>query len=407
MSPKPRQDLISHLRAMDEHWGQVTPDPAFEQRLLLNLQPIAKKKSEYFWIFTWFRRYARPLVLVAAAAVVLILSVSDNVPNVRSGLIVPQAPDAAVEPVETPRDERFEPANPHFDQEPQDPRNAPVDPSDPRRNDLRRPDESVLPVHPDQEGDQEQTLVEPKFWNFAPDYKRPKSTSRESSDFMHFWAPGQTMPSEMQSRSPNNPGQWGNGNSSSRPKPQTTTSMAPCYTQETLKKRAAATCEQGGLVLSDIVYINPCKDGLFQHAEHECAESAPEEDSCTTGTVSDGDQCVDPGQLKNLAYTACKMAMMDLVDFTYSSGDCGWKTRNATYTCCPVPTPDPPPSPPPVMVCQSETIGDGVTCMDPGKIKEDAYYYCQNLGLNLAEIWPAPNCADGQSSLAKITCCGP
>lgn len=403
MSAKKRPDLLSSLHVMDEHWGQVEPNPAFEQRLLLRLQSVSKKNRTHFSLLAWSRQYGRPLVIVFAAAVVLFLSMSDAVPTVRSSLIVPNVPDAAVEPEETPFDERLEPANPHEENNPQNPSNIPMDPTDPPRFDLPLENPRVFPVNPDSEWEQEQTFVQPKDWSLVLRRSAPKSTSREFSDVMHYWTPGQTIPSEMQSRSPNNPGQWGGGGSS-RPKPQTTTSPALCYTKETLKKRAAATCEDSGLVLSDIMYINPCKNGLYQYAEHECTEIVPDEESCKTGTVSDGDQCVDPGQLKMLAYTACKMAILDMVEFTYATDDCGWKTRKATYTCCPFPPPEPPPASPP-LVCQNETIGDGVTCMDPGKLKEDAYSLCQGLGQMLMDISPLMDCPNGLSTWAKISCC--
>lgn len=400
MSSKQRADLLSSLRVMDEHWGHVEPNPAFEQRLLLRLQPAAKKKNISFSIFAWFRQYGRPVVIIAAAVVVLFLSVADNMPTARSGLIVPRVPDAAVEPVEIPLDERFEPATPHDDEKRPEPQHVPVDPSDPRRLELPPENPRVFPAQPDSEWDEEKSFVAPKNWTPAPYRLTPKSTSRESSDIMHYWSPRQTNPSEMQSRIPNGPGNLGGGGSS-RPRSQPVTSNAPCYTKEALKKRAAAMCEESGMTLSDIIYINPCKNGLFQVADHECAEIPPEEDPCTTGTVDDGNQCVDPSQLKMLAMTACKMAMMDFVDFNYTSGDCGWKTRQATYTCCPFP----PPEPSPPMVCQGEVIGDGKTCMDPGKMKEEAYYLCQGLGQMLMDIVPAMDCPNGLSTVAKISCC--
>lgn len=400
MTRKQRSNLLSSLRAMDEHWSRVEPDPAFEQRLLAQLQSGAKKKRAYSPLFPRLRQAGRPLILLAAATVVLIFSVTDHVPNARSGLILPQVPDAAVEPVESPAEERNEPANPHFDNNPQKPRWSPDDPPDPHRLDERREQRPVFPAQPDTEWEQEPIWFPPRVRIPLPHRSMPKFNAQEHSESLLHWAPGQTMSIDPQSRNSLNSAMRGGG-SSSQAKHPPVASAAECFPMETFKKRAAADCEENGLTLLNIMYINPCKDGLYQHAEHECAEIPPDEDPCTTGTVSDGDQCVDPGQLKMLAMTACKMAMMDFVDFTYASGDCGWKTRKATYTCCPYP-PSPPPAP---MVCQGEVIGDGTTCMDSAAMKDEAFYHCQNLGLTLVDIYPSNDCPDGQSTSAKVACC--
>lgn len=398
MTQKQRSDLLSSLRALDDHWGQVEPDPAFEQRLLSRLQPGAKKSRNDFAIFAQIRSRGRPLLLLAAAIVVLILSLSDTQPTARSGVMVPPAPDAAVEPaIETPEEERMEPARPHLHERPQNPRFVPADPPDPHRQNEPRNEQPVFPEQPAIEW--EQIYIPPKFRGLIPHRTLPKSQLQEHSEFLPHWSAGQTIPLDTHSRSSNMSSMQGGGGSS-RPKPPPETSVAECFSKETFKQRAADDCEQSGLTLSNIVYVNPCKGGLYQHAEHECTEIAPEEDGCITGTVTDGDQCVDPGQLKMLAWTACKMAIMDLVDFTYASGDCGWKARKGTYTCCPFQPPPPSPA-----VCQGETIGDGVTCMDPGAMKDEAFYHCQGLGQVLGDIYPAMDCPDGQASMAKITCC--
>lgn len=398
MTRKQRSDLLSSLRAMDEHWGHAEPDPAFEQRLLSQLHSTAKKNRATFPLFSRLRQTGRPLMILAAAAVVLILSVTDNVPKARSGLILPQAPDAAVEPVESPADERDEPANPHFDNHPENPRFGPDDPRDPLRLEEQRNRRPVFPAQPDSDSEYEQTWPVPRLRVPLPHHSQLKSRTQDHSDSLLHWSPGQMMSTDAQSRNSLNSTTRGGGGSSQTKHPPVA-STTECLPKDTLKKRAAADCEENGLTLLNIIYLNPCKDGLFQHAEHECTDT-PDADPCTSGTVSDGDQCVDPGQLKILAYTACKMAMMDLVDFTYASGDCGWTTRKASYTCCPIP-----PSPPSPMVCQSETIGDGTTCMDAAAMKDEAFYHCQNLGQMLVDLYTAADCPDGQSTMAKITCC--
>jgi hypothetical protein len=402
MKPKQHPDLLSSLRAMDDHWGQTEPNPAFEQRLLLRLQPAPRKNKTKNSIFPWFRQYSRSLAFVFAAAVVFLLSVSDHAPTARSGIIIPQIPDAAVEPVETPPEERLEPANPHFDDGPQVPRINPMDPSDPRRLDGRPDNGPVFPAQPDSEWEPESTYSEPNIWRPAPYRLMPKSTWREGADILQFSSPGQTTSMESQTRTPSHFGMSG-GTGSTRSK-SPVTSSAPCYSKEALMERATSACEESGMTLSDIVYINPCKGGLYQYAEHECTEIVPDEDPCKTGTVSDGDQCTDPGELKMIAYTACKMAMLDMVEFTYTSDDCGWKTRKATYTCCPY-QPEPPAPPPVQPVCQGEIIGDGVKCLDVTTIKEKALAHCQALGQMLTDVYPAMNCPNGDSSLVKITCC--
>lgn len=383
---------------MDEHWDHAEPDPAFEQRLLSRLHSTAKKNRATFPLLSRLRQTGRPLMLLAAAAVVLILSVTDNVPKARSGLILPQAPDAAAEPVELPADERDEPANPHFDNHPENPRLGPDDPRDPLRLDEQKNRGPVFPAQPDSESEYEQTWPVPRLRVPLPHHSQLKSNAKDHSDSLLHWSPGQMMSTDAQSRNALNSTTRGGGSSAEVKHPPV--ASAECFPKETLEQRAAADCEENGLTLLNIMYINPCKGGLYQQAKHECTDLPPDDDACKTGTVSDGDQCVDPGQLKMLAFTACKMAMMDLVDLSFVPDDCGGNARKASYTCCPIP-----PSPPSPMVCQGETIGDGTTCMDPAAMKDEAFYHCQNLGQMLVDLYPAADCPDGQSTIAKITCC--
>ena len=159
-------------------------------------------------------------------------------------------------------------------------------------------------------------------------------------------------------------------------------------------------CDEIGMILSNIEYLFPCGDGLFRDEEHECAEGPADEETCTTDTITHGGACMEPELLKMVAHEKCKSAVKDLVDLTYFTEGCGWKVRKATYTCCPFVS-EPPP------VCQIVGMGDGVTCMDLGSLKQEASVLCNKLGQTLTDIQHVTNgsCPDYHAVKAEITCC--
>jgi hypothetical protein len=230
----------------------------------------------------------------------------------------------------------------------------------------------------------------------------------DNTDGLVFWSPTQALPGE--SRAPATGASGGvRGGDTSAPKPpgpvEPPAPQASCATPETWKERAELDCEDNGLVLAEITYLDPCGGGLFRSADHECAEPDPEIDVCTTGTVGDGATCQDPSPLKDLANQTCQLAGHQMVEFTYTTGDCGWMTRQATFTCCPpISDPPPPPSPP---VCQSGALGDGVTCVSSVILNDEAYAACNELGLYVADVKVEGDCPADQGSKVGFSCCGP
>ncbi|AUX46345.1 uncharacterized protein SOCE26_078510 [Sorangium cellulosum] len=138
-----------------------------------------------------------------------------------------------------------------------------------------------------------------------------------------------------------------------------------------------------------------------------------EPDACKTGVVGDGVTCEDPGVLKDTANALCVEAGLSLSDFQYDAygeDGCDWRTREAKFTCCassePPPVDPPPVEPGPDPSCKSGVVGDGVTCEDPGALKDEAYAICVAAGLELGlfDAWSVVECG-GYAIEAKFTCC--
>lgn len=177
--------------------------------------------------------------------------------------------------------------------------------------------------------------------------------------------------------------------------------MQTCLDTGVLSKQAYADCEKDGLVVSDLVFLDPCGDKMFRSEKHVCVEPDGEDEACTTQKLGDGVKCMDPGMLKQLAFEACLGMDLELVDLLYDTSDCGGKPRIATYTCCPK-IPEPPPA---EGVCKSSTIGDGINCMELGIVKKDAMAACGAMGMALVDYLPSGDCPMGKASSAAINCC--
>ncbi|HVK67659.1 MAG TPA: hypothetical protein VM694_24405, partial [Polyangium sp.] len=355
-------------------------------------------------------------VLVTTCAVVLFLSLDDDTPPARSGLVSPKQTEFAADPDAAPAADRAPETNPRV----LGPRRAPVpsapdsrpvapspswralDPSSPFDADPER-----RPLERHWRGPRHDVPLGPRSRMHSPDGVEDVDGSEE----LMFWSPTQALPGE--SRAPAT-GAIGGVRGTSTPKPPGPVvdppgPQASCATPETWKERAELDCDENGLVLAEITYLDACGDGLFRSAEHECAEPDPEVDVCTTDTVGDGVTCQDPSMLKDIASQVCQIAGQQMVDFQYTTGDCGWRTRQASYTCCPPIVDPPPPSqpPPPPLVCQSGALGDGVTCLDKGLLKDKAYAACNALGLSLADLQTAGDCPADQASKVGFSCCEP
>ncbi|MDI3290810.1 hypothetical protein [Polyangium sp. 15x6] len=409
-TPAPN-DLLARLRAADELYAQAAPDPALAARLGARLRGLAAEPPRASWIPS-FRGLGRPLALVMVCAAVLFLSLDDDMPRARTGLVLPKQTEFAADPDAAPASERAPETNPRsFDPpRPPEPR-APDSPPPALSPSWRAPDTS-FPFESAPERPSDRALRSPK--NQAPSGPRSRlmtpggTGDADDEGGLVFWSPRQTFPGE--SRAPVHGATGGvSGPNTSTPKSPDPVDPPPpetssCATPETWKQCAELDCDENGLVLAEITYLDPCGDGLFRSAEYECMEPDPEPDVCMTDTVGDGVTCQDPALLKDMAFQACQLAGQQMVDFQYTTGDCGWMTRQASYTCCP-PIVDPPPPPPPV--CQSGSLGDGVTCIDGSILKEKAYAACSELGLNLADLQASGDCPVGQATKVGFTCCGP
>ncbi|MDI1484530.1 hypothetical protein [Polyangium sp. y55x31] len=412
-TPAPN-DLLARLRAADELYTQAAPDPALAGRLGARLRGLAVEKPRAAWIPS-MRGLGRPLALVMVCAAVLFLSLDDDTPRARTGLVLPKQTEFAADPDAEPASERAPKTNPRsFD--PLRPLPSAPDSRPPAPSPLWRAPDSASPF---ESGPERQIDHDPRRPNMhAPPGPRSRTmTPGGTADVdgeggLVFWSPAQALPGE--SRAPVYGATGGiRGPNTSAPKPPDSVAPPPqassCATPETWKQRAELDCDENGLVLAEIAYVDPCGDGLFQGADYECMEPDPEVDVCITDTVGDGATCQDPASLKDLAAKMCQVAGQQMVDFQYTTGDCGWMTRQATYTCCPpiVDPPPPPPPPPPPLVCQSGALGDGVTCIDKSILKEQAYAACSELGLQLADIQSAGDCPVDQATKVGFSCCGP
>ncbi len=125
---------------------------------------------------------------------------------------------------------------------------------------------------------------------------------------------------------------------------------------------------------------------------------------CTGGVLGDGVTCLDPGDVKDAAYAACVAAGLEIVALDVVSDGCGGLVTFAKYTCCSAP---PPPSDPGPSACFDGEVGDGLACQSAADLKVQAIDACGAAGGQLADIWLAEGCPDGESSKAGFSCCLP
>ncbi|MDC0744572.1 hypothetical protein [Polyangium mundeleinium] len=411
MTTPASNDLLARLRAAEELYAEVTPDPTLEARLGARLRSLGAKPPRVVGS-TSLRGLARPLALVTTCALVLFLSLDDDTPHARSGLVSPKQTEFAADPDVAPAADRAPETNPRVLGPPRAPvpsapdarPHAPspswraLDPSSPFDADPER-----RPIELDGRGPRRDVPSGPRSRMHSPG----GSGDVDGSEGLVFWSPTQALAGESGAPATGSLG-GARGATTNMPKPPVDPAgpQASCATPETWKERAELDCDENGLILAEITYLDACGDGLFRSAEHECAEPDPEVDVCTIDTVGDGVTCQDPSKLKDIASQVCQIAGQQMVDFQYTTGDCGWMTRQASYTCCP-PIVDPPPPPPPPLVCQSGALGDGVTCLDKGLLKDKAYAACNALGLSLADLQTAGDCPADQASKVGFSCCEP
>ncbi len=408
-TPAP-DDLLSRLRMVDELYAKAEPEPALEVRLRARLRGLVEKPAPVSFSTSLWGSW-RPIAIAIAATSVFFLSMQDDdMPRARSGLVLPKAIESTAETIEAPIGERVEETNPRLGEPQSVPLPSAPDPRSPA------PPHSWLapdPSSPFTSDPERKTLHGARGPMMdAPSLSRMNtpSGSADESEGLLYWSPSQDLPRETRASTFGGAGGPRSTNAGS-PKPTAPSEppapQASCATPETWKGRAVLDCEESGLVLAEIVCLDPCGEGLFQSAEYDCAEPDSEGDTCMTDTLGDGVTCNDPGVLKDLANETCKLSGLEMVDFTYTTDDCGWMTRQASFTCCPVvPVPEPP-LPPAAPVCKPGALGDGVTCVDNATLEQNAVAACGESGLVLSEIQVSGDCPAGQGSTVGFTCCVP
>jgi hypothetical protein len=176
-----------------------------------------------------------------------------------------------------------------------------------------------------------------------------------------------------------------------------------CQDTSSLKVQIADACKQAGLSLTAVKYDQKgCAANEASEAFYSCCPTPPPPppppDGCTYGELGDGLVCVDPATLQQQAEDAC---LLTGVPFAYmkSLQDCpGGASTTAYYACCPPPPPDP---------CTHGELGDGLVCIDPATLQQQAEDACLLTGLPLSYLKAFQDCAGGGSTKAFYGCCPP
>lgn len=124
----------------------------------------------------------------------------------------------------------------------------------------------------------------------------------------------------------------------------------------------------------------------------------PGSSHCIPIVIGDGSTCIDGGAIKGLAAGVCEASGYATADIGLGNDCPNGGSTIAKVLCC-----DAPPAPPPPSPCTFESVGDGVTCVDPGALKGLAVAACGPLAV--ADVSPAWDCADGGATMAKVVCC--
>ncbi|AUX46347.1 uncharacterized protein SOCE26_078530 [Sorangium cellulosum] len=419
MATADRDDLVSQLRALDEQLAGVPPRPRHEARLRARLREAAAPARPALRDVVGGARRPIAAGLVAFAAVALCLDDGARRAAERWGaaarrLTAPAEPIAGEPP-------------------------APLDPAEPEavRPSAQPPPAPVAPAPaPDRRARPRDTRLRPEDRTPAelpgPARAAPASP-RRASDEVYLperrpapappRAPGELGPSGRRElplfpaagREAPADGIRGRAGGEERAERAPAEVLdADCTDAASLIEEARAACEAQERDVAEVALRSPCGEGLFAHVEYRCAEPEPAE--CFSGAVGDQVTCHDPGMLKEEANAVCVEAGQSLADFQYVQGEggCEWRIVEAKYTCCPPsgPPPPPPPSPEPPAdpsidpSCKTGVVGDGVTCEDPGVLKDEAYQLCESAGLDLGQFdaWSTAACG-GYALEAKFTCC--
>jgi hypothetical protein len=120
---------------------------------------------------------------------------------------------------------------------------------------------------------------------------------------------------------------------------------------------------------------------------------------CTDVVLGDGVTCT--AGFKDEAIAACDAQKMVLAGL-YEPADCPGGSTSAKVHCC-----VPGGGGGQQASCTGFAIGDGVTCTADADIKDQALTACAAQGMGLVNLWEAFDCPGGESTIAKVECCGP
>jgi hypothetical protein len=177
-----------------------------------------------------------------------------------------------------------------------------------------------------------------------------------------------------------------------------------CQDMSSFKVQAADACKQAGLSLTALKFLqNGCSVNEASEAAYSCCPTPPPPppppDQCTYGELGDGLVCIDPTTLQQQAEDACLVTGLPL-SYVKAFQDCaGGGSTKAFYGCCP-PAPPPPPDP-----CTYGELGDGLVCIDPTTLQQQAEDACLVTGLPLSYVKAFQDCAGGGSTKAYYGCC--
>ncbi len=393
-----RRDVLTPLRELEEQYRQLEPSRHLESKILarLNAEQTRAVPMSLAWRNVW-----RPLVFLGACLLVLAIVLHDELRQAQRTYfrpLHPQAPAASTElPKPTPK---------------MVPKPSPTFHNTIRPAPLRAPDDtnettprwSPLSNTPSWEAEfvepeQSRPEIRRSFFGFPRSNSSPRSDSAmlEDSSWELYW-PGST--SEPTS---SNLGSWSNASSGSQSANRSEEAQKPqpnehCSPPDVLKQEASLDCSQKGQTLSEMTYIDPCGNGQFRHEHHECIETDLE--ACFTDKLGDGTTCMDPGEVKKLAYEICLKAGQQLTDLASFSDDCAPNVRQVQYTCC-KPTNPPPPAP----TCYKIPAKEITTCTDLGALKQAAWDLCTLENKNLVDLQTWGDCPGGQASQLVAVCC--
>lgn len=408
MTTNERRDLLACLAEVDELYAKQEPDPSLQARVLGKLGAPLKKRTRRAVLFGSLWAVRRPLGFAFAIGSVFWLSMMEqgDAPAPKQSLVAPQASEDASHSPFAPLRDRTDEASPSRRSRPVRSEVPTTEPSksvsprlqEPSFRDLETEDADPLHGY----GGRAPLL----FFTPSP-FESPWSQNKNEAypEAILFWPPSMGVSSEPSSPSLSSLGEERASGQASAFKPPRNRDANPpmlvCLDTGALSEQAQRACEKEGLVASELVFLEPCGDKLFRTENHTCVEPEAEDEACITQKLGDGSKCLDPSNLKQLAFESCLAAGLDLIDLTFDPSECGDKPLFATYTCCPK-NPEPPTGD---SVCKSSSIGDGVNCLEVDVLKKDAMTACSMGGMSLVEFFPTGDCPVGKGVAAKFVCC--